>query len=35
MTGTGIVPEKAFSLSVGDKVTITISTLVLENRVES
>ena len=35
MTGTGIIPEKAFSLSVGDKVTITIGTLVLENRVES
>ena len=35
MTGTGIIPEEAFSLSVGDKVTITIDTLVLENRVES
>ncbi len=35
MTGTGIVPEKEFSLSVGDKVTITIDTLVLENQVES
>ncbi len=35
MTGTGIIPEEAFSLSVGDKVTITIGTLVLENRVES
>ncbi|MEN6427385.1 MAG: fumarylacetoacetate hydrolase family protein [Phycisphaerales bacterium] len=35
MTGTGIIPEEAFSLSVGDKVTITIDPLVLENRVES
>lgn len=35
MTGTGIIPEEAFSLSAGDKVTITIDTLVLENRVES
>lgn len=35
MTGTGIIPDKAFSLSVGDKVTITIDALVLENQVES
>lgn len=35
MTGTGIIPEEAFSLSAGDKVTITIDTLVLENPVES
>ncbi|MBN1126727.1 MAG: fumarylacetoacetate hydrolase family protein [Sedimentisphaerales bacterium] len=35
LTGTGIIPDEAFSLSVGDKVIITIDTLVLENRVES
>ncbi|HON91600.1 MAG TPA: fumarylacetoacetate hydrolase family protein [Sedimentisphaerales bacterium] len=35
MTGTGIIPEQTFSLSVGDKVRITIGALVLENRVES
>lgn len=35
LTGTGIIPDEAFSLSVGDKVTITIDKLVLENRVES
>ena len=35
LTGTGIIPEEAFSLAVGDTVTITIGTLVLENRVES
>jgi len=35
MTGTGIIPEMEFSLSVGDKVTITIGALVLKNRVES
>lgn len=35
LTGTGIVPDQAFSLSVGDRVIITIDKLVLENRVES
>ena len=35
MTGTGIIPEEAFSLSAGDEVTITIGSLVLQNRVES
>jgi 2-dehydro-3-deoxy-D-arabinonate dehydratase len=35
LTGTGIIPEAAFSLSVGDKVTISIGGLVLENHVES
>lgn len=35
LTGTGIIPEEAFSLTVGDTVTITIGALVLENRVES
>ena len=35
MTGTGIIPEEAFSLCAGDKVTITVDALVLENRVES
>jgi 2-dehydro-3-deoxy-D-arabinonate dehydratase len=31
MTGTGIVPPEGFSLSVGDKVLITIGELHLEN----
>ncbi|MBE0535030.1 MAG: fumarylacetoacetate hydrolase family protein [Phycisphaerae bacterium] len=35
LTGTGIIPDEAFSLRVGDKVVITIDTLVLENHVES
>ncbi len=35
LTGTGIIPDEAFSLSVGDTVIITIDKLVLENRVES
>jgi 2-dehydro-3-deoxy-D-arabinonate dehydratase len=35
LTGTGIIPDDKFSLSVGDKVVITIGKLVLENRVES
>jgi 2-dehydro-3-deoxy-D-arabinonate dehydratase len=35
LTGTGIIPDEKFSLSVGDKVVITIDKLVLENRVES
>lgn len=35
LTGTGIIPDEKFSLSVGDKVVITIGKLVLENRVES
>ena len=35
MTGTGIIPEEAFSLSAGDKVTIAIDTLIQENRVEA
>ncbi len=35
LTGTGIIPEEAFSLAVGDTVTITIDALVLENRIES
>jgi 2-dehydro-3-deoxy-D-arabinonate dehydratase len=35
LTGTGIIPDETFSLSVGDKVTITIDKLVLENWVES
>jgi 2-dehydro-3-deoxy-D-arabinonate dehydratase len=35
LTGTGIIPDKAFSLTVGDKVIITIDKLVLENWVES
>ncbi len=35
LTGTGIIPDEKFSLSVGDKVVITIDNLVLENRVES
>ncbi len=35
LTGTGIIPDEAFSLRVGDKVVITIDMLVLENRVES
>ena len=35
LTGTGIIPDETFSLSVGDKVVITIDKLVLENRVES
>ena len=35
LTGTGIIPDEAFSLSVGDRVIITIDQLVLENRVES
>ncbi len=34
LTGTGIIPDAKFSLAVGDKVTITIDQLVLENRVE-
>lgn len=34
-TGTGIIPDEAFSLSAGDKVSITIDELVLENRVKS
>ncbi|MBN1818540.1 MAG: fumarylacetoacetate hydrolase family protein [Sedimentisphaerales bacterium] len=34
LTGTGIIPDEAFSLTVGDKVTITIDKLALENRVE-
>jgi 2-dehydro-3-deoxy-D-arabinonate dehydratase len=35
LTGTGIIPDEAFSLSVGDKVIISVGELVLENRVES
>ena len=35
LTGTGIIPDEAFSLSAGDKVTITIDKLALENQVES
>ncbi len=35
LTGTGIIPDEKFSLSVGDKVVITIGKLVLENQVES
>jgi 2-dehydro-3-deoxy-D-arabinonate dehydratase len=35
LTGTGIIPDEKFSLSVGDKVVITIDKLVLENQVES
>jgi len=35
MTGTGIIPSEEFSLSVGDKVKITINSLVLENTVQS
>ncbi len=35
LTGTGIIPDAAFSLAVGDKVTITIDKLILENNVES
>ncbi len=35
LTGTGIIPGEDFSLSVGDRVIITIGRLVLENRVES
>jgi 2-dehydro-3-deoxy-D-arabinonate dehydratase len=34
LTGTGIIPDQAFSLLAGDKVIITIDKLVLENRVE-
>ncbi|MBN2136860.1 MAG: fumarylacetoacetate hydrolase family protein [Sedimentisphaerales bacterium] len=34
LTGTGIIPDEAFSLLVGDKVVITVGNLVLENRVE-
>ncbi|MFC1838060.1 fumarylacetoacetate hydrolase family protein [Thermodesulfobacteriota bacterium] len=34
LTGTGIIPDEEFSLSVGDRVVITIDELVLENRVE-
>ncbi len=34
LTGTGIIPDEEFSLSVGDRVIITIDRLVLENRVE-
>lgn len=33
MTGTGIVPPDSFSLSSGDVVKVTVSTLVLENQV--
>lgn len=33
LTGTGIIPEAEFSLSVGDKVTISIDGLILENQV--
>lgn len=33
LTGTGIIPDEEFSLSVGDRVIITIDRLVLENRV--
>ncbi|NLH15052.1 MAG: fumarylacetoacetate hydrolase [Phycisphaerae bacterium] len=35
LTGTGIIPDEKFSLSVGDKVAISIGTLILENWVES
>ncbi len=35
LTGTGIIPDEAFSLSAGDRVVIAIDGLVLENRVES
>jgi 2-dehydro-3-deoxy-D-arabinonate dehydratase len=35
LTGTGIIPDEAFSLCVGDRVIITIDKLVLENQVES
>jgi len=35
LTGTGIIPDEAFSLCVGDKVVITIDKLVLENHVEA
>lgn len=34
LTGTGIIPDEAFSLSVGDRVIITVGKLVLENQVE-
>ena len=34
LTGTGIIPDEEFSLSVGDRVVITIGQMVLENRVE-
>jgi 2-dehydro-3-deoxy-D-arabinonate dehydratase len=34
MTGTGIVPPPAFSLQRGDRVRITIGTLILENEVD-
>lgn len=34
MTGTGIVPPDAFSLSAGDVVRVTVGALVLENEVE-
>jgi 2-dehydro-3-deoxy-D-arabinonate dehydratase len=34
LTGTGIIPDEEFSLSVGDRVIITIDQLVLENWVE-
>ena len=35
MTGTGIVPPEGFSLSVGDKVAISIGELNMENVVAS
>jgi len=35
LTGTGIIPDEKFSLSTGDKVAISIGTLILENWVES
>ena len=34
LTGTGIIPDEEFSLSVGDRVIITIDQLELENWVE-
>lgn len=35
LTGTGIIPDEAFSLTAGDQVIITLGALTLENRVES
>jgi len=33
MTGTGVVPPDHFTLAIGDRVTITIGSLTLENEV--
>jgi 2-dehydro-3-deoxy-D-arabinonate dehydratase len=35
MTGTGIVPPNSFTLAAGDRVTITIGTLTLENDIDT